>query len=382
MTGTENINRGNFQVLSILSLLSCFGAAVYFIAPLLVGGFVTELGFSSRQGGYIISAELAGFALAPIPAAIWVKRISWRTAMYIAAGSVILMNLLTSTLTDFTFYPAVRFVSGFAAGIQLSVCMAVIHRTRDPDRSLGYWFGLQLLVASVGLIFLPGLIAAFGVDAIFLLLASLHILLMLLIRFIPSGEETVKIPEVRAKGSVHILAALGFVGIFLFEAGIMGVWTYYERIGATAAIASQTIGYALSASVFFGFVGSMTAAGLTTRFSRIFPVALGTGLAILSVAILLTDFSTIAYIVSAALFSFAWYFTLPYLMACIANVDTSGRLLILSNLVTGLGTSTGPAFAALLQTSESYVPVLWMGISVMLLSLLLVSRLALQPSRA
>ena len=107
MVGAEDNNPGDFRVLSILSLLSCFGAAVYFIAPLLVGGFVTELGFSNRQGGYIISAELAGFALAPIPAAIWVKRISWRTALYIAAGSVILMNLLTSTLTDFTFYPAV-----------------------------------------------------------------------------------------------------------------------------------------------------------------------------------------------------------------------------------------------------------------------------------
>ena len=381
MTGTENINRGDFRVLSILSLLSCCGAAVYFIAPLLVGGFVTELGFSSQQGGYIISAELAGFALAPILAAIWVKRVSWRTALYLSAGSVILMNLLTASLTDLTFFLAVRCISGFAAGIQLSVCMAVIHRTRDPDRSLGYWFGLQLLVASVGLIFLPGLIAAFGVGAVFLLLAVLHTLLIFFIRLIPSGAEAGEIPEVKAKGSVHILAALGFAGIFLFELGIMGVWAYYERIGAAAAITGQTIGYALSASVFFGFVGSMTAAVLSARFSRVIPLALGAGLAILSIAILLTDFSTATYTLSAAIFSFAWYFTLPYLMACIANVDTSGRLLILSNLVTGLGTSTGPAFAALLQTSDSYAPVLWMGIIVILLSFLLISQLALQPSR-
>ena len=381
MTGTHNNKAGNYRVLTILSLLSACGAAVYFIAPLLVGGYVTQLGFSSQQGGYIISAELAGFALAPIPAAIWVRRISWRTALYLAAGSIILMNLVTSSLTGFSLFLVVRFLSGFAAGIQLAVCMAVIHRTLDPDRNLGYWFGLQLLAGSVGVIFLPGLIADFSVGSVFLLLAGLHILLLLFIRFIPDSGEIEQMPEVKATGSVPVLVALGFVGLFLFEAGIMGVWTYYERIGNAGGIAAQTIGYALSASLFLGFIGSMAAAALSTRFNRLVPVALGTGLAIFCTGLLLTDFSTVAYVISIGLFSFAWYFTLPYLMACIANVDATGRLLILSNLVTGLGTSVGPACAAFLQTSDSYVPVLWMGIITILASILFISQLALQPPR-
>ena len=381
MTGTHNNKAGNYRVLTILSLLSACGAAVYFIAPLLVGGYVTQLGFSSQQGGYIISAELAGFAVAPIPAAIWVRRISWRTALYLAAGSIILMNLVTSSLTGFSLFLAVRFLSGFAAGIQLAVCMAVIHRTLDPDRNLGYWFGLQLLAGSVGVIFLPGLIADFSVGSVFLLLAGLHTLLLLFIRFIPDSREIEQMPEVKATGSVPVLVALGFAGLFLFEAGIMGVWTYYERIGNAGGIAARTIGYALSASLFLGFIGSMAAAALSTRFNRLVPVVAGTGLAIFCTGLLLTDFTTAAYVISIGLYSFAWYFTLPYLMACIANVDATGRLLILSNLVTGLGTSVGPAWAAFLQTSDSYVPVLWMGIITMLASILFISRLALQPSR-
>ena len=381
MTGTHNNKAGNYNVLTILSLLSACGAAVYFIAPLLVGGYVTQLGFSSQQGGYIISAELAGFAVAPIPAAIWVKRISWRMALYLAAASVILMNLVTSSLTGFSLFLLVRFLSGFAAGIQLAVCMAVIHRTLDPDRSLGYWFGLQLLAGSVGVIFLPGLVADFGIGSVFLLLAGMHVLLLVFIRFIPDSGEIKQMPEVKATGSVPILVALGFAGLFLFEAGIMGVWAYYERIGNASGIAAQTIGYALSASLFLGFLGSMATAALSTRFSRLLPVMLGTGLAILCMALLLTDFSTVIYVISVGLFSFAWYFTLPYIMACIANVDTTGRLLILSNLVAAVGTSIGPACAALLQTSGSYVPVLWMGIITMLASILFISRPALQPSR-
>ena len=381
MTGTHNNKAGNYRVLTILSLLSTCGAAVYFIAPLLVGGYVTQLGFSSQQGGYIISAELAGFAVAAIPAAIWVKRFNWRTALYLSAGSVILMNLVTSSLTGFALFPVIRFLGGFASGIQLAVCMAVIHRSLDPDRSLGYWFGLQLLVASVGVIFLPALIADVSVGAVFLLIAGLHALLLLFIRFIPDSGEIEQMPEVKATGSIPVLVALGFIGLFLFEAGIMGVWAYYERIGDAGGISAQTIGYALSASLFLGFLGSMATAALSTRFNRLIPVALGTGLAIFCTALLLTDFSTAVYVVSVGLFSFAWYFTLPYIMACIANVDATGRLLILSNMVAGLGTSTGPACAALLQTSDSYVPVLWMGIIAMLVSILFVSRLALQPAR-
>ena len=381
MTGTENNNIGNFRVLTILSLLSACGSVVFFVAPLLVGGFVTQLQFSSQQAGYIISSELAGFALAPIPAAIWVKKISWRKTLYIAAGSVILMNLITGSLTSFTPYLVTRFTSGLAAGIQLAVCMAVIHRTRDPDRSLGYWFSLQLLLGSVGLIFLPKLAAAFGIGAIFILLAIFHALLLMFIRFTPDRGESEETPEVKAEGSVYVWAALGFSAIFLFGFAIMGVWTYYERIGNTAAIATQTIAYSLSAGVFFGFVGSSAAALLSTRFNRVIPVATGIGLAVLSIAVLLTDFAAATYILSACLFGFAWYFTLPYLMACIANVDNSGRLLILSNMSGGLGLTLGPACAALLQTGVSYTPVLQMGIIAMLLSFLFIVRLAVQPSR-
>ena len=323
MTGTQNNKAGNYRVLTILSLLSTCGAAVYFIAPLLVGGYVTQLGFSSQQGGYIISAELAGFAVAAIPAAIWVKRFNWRTALYLSAGSVILMNLVTSSLTGFALFPVVRFLGGFASGIQLAVCMAVIHRNLDPDRSLGYWFGLQLLVASVGVIFLPALIADVSVGAVFLLIAGLHALLLLFIRFIPDSGEIEQMPEVKATGSIPVLVALGFVGLYLFEAGIMGVWAYYERIGDAGGISAQTIGYALSASLFLGFLGSMATAALSTRFNRLIPVALGTGLAIFCTALLLTDFSTAVYVVSVQFvhFRLVFYPAVHYGLYCQRGCD-------------------------------------------------------------
>ena len=343
---------------------------------------VNPLGFSSQQNVYIILAELVGLAVAAIPAAIWVNRISWRVALYLAAGSVILMNLVTSSLTGFSLFLLVRFLSGFTAGIQLAVCMAVIHRALDPDRSLGYWFGLQLLVGSAGVRFLPGLVADFGVGAVSLLIAVFHtLLLLLLIGFTPDRGEIEQMPEVKATGSIPVLVALGFVGLLLFEAGFSGVMAYYDRIGFDGVITASQSRAGWSAVLFAGFLGSMATAVLSTRFNRLVPVVLGTGLAIFGMALLLTDFSTDVYVISHRLLFFAFCFILPYIMGCIANVDATGRWLTLSIMVAWLGIYTGRACAALLQTSDSYTPVLQMGIITMLLSILFVSKLALQPSR-
>ena len=58
------------------------------------------------------------------------------------------------------------------------------------------------------------MIADFSVGSVFLLLAGLHILLLLFIRFIPDSGEIEQMPEVKATGSVPVLVALGFVLIF------------------------------------------------------------------------------------------------------------------------------------------------------------------------
>ena len=376
----------NYRVLTILSLLSVCTPATFLYQPAVSIGYIIQLGFSGQQSILIFLAELSGFAIAAIPAAIWVKRFSWRTALYLSAVSVILMNLLTSSLTGFALFPVIRFLGGFAAGIQLAVCMAVIHRNLDPDRSLGYWFGLQFLVGSVGVIFLPRLVEDFGIGSVFLLLAGMHVSLLAFIRFIPDSGEIEQMPEVKATGSVPILVALGFAGLFLFMGGISGVWAQYLNIGVVGigfdAVYTVSNSPAWASPILFaGFLGSMAAAVLSTRFNRLVPVAMGTGLAIFCMVLLLTDFSTGVYVVSGRLLNFAVYFTLPYIMGCIANVDATGRLLILSNMVAWLGASTGPAWAYILQTSDSYTPVFLMGIIIMLLSILFVSNLALQPPR-
>ena len=401
MIGTQNIT-ANYRVLTILSLLNACGmAGLLTINSLLtiayrnqyVGQYAESL--SSEQLALHFSltmvVEMTGFAVAAIPAAIWVKRFSWRTALYLSAGSVILMNLLSTSLIGFALFPVIRFLGGFAAGMQLAVCMAVIHRNLDPDSSLGYWFGLQLLVGLVGVIFLRDFEGGLSmkIGTFFLLIAGLHALLLLFIRFIPDSGEIEQVPEVKATTSIPVLVALGFIGLYLFLAVRSGVHNWclqklVDSLGREDALSTymRVREDFWPVALFAGFLGSMVTAVLSTRFNRLVPVALGMGLAIFGMALLLTDFSIDVFGISVILSHFALYFTLPYIMGCIANVDAAGRLLILSSMVAFLGSIMGSAWAAILfQTSDSHTPVLWMGIITMLLSILFVSKLALQPPR-
>jgi MFS family permease len=180
---------------------------------------------------------------------------------------------------------------------------------------------------------------------------------------------------------ILLLALLGFGSIFLFEVAVMGLWTYYERIGDAGGLETQNVAYALSVGNFFGFLGSLATAALSTRFGRLLPIGFGIGLAVVAIVILGTNFGVAAFVFSSCAFCFAWYFTLPYMMAAIANIDSSGRLLVFVNFVTGLGLTAGPAIAARLQTAGSYQPVIWMGIGTLATAFVLVIRLAVQPVR-
>ena len=168
----------SYLTILALSLVNSCGAASLLLAPLIVGGLVTTLGFSSEQSGYIISSELAGIALAAIPAALWLSRFNWQRVLYVMLVMLIAGNFLTSTLTDYSTFLIVRFITGFTAGLSLAVSMSVINLSRDPDRNLGLWFSVQLLLTVVGLAVLPAFISGFGIAGVYTLLAAFQFVLL------------------------------------------------------------------------------------------------------------------------------------------------------------------------------------------------------------
>ncbi|MBN3823745.1 MFS transporter, partial [Burkholderia sp. Ac-20384] len=64
---------------------------------------------------------------------------------------------------------------------------------------------------------------------------------------------------------------------------------------------------------------------------------------------------------SAAIFAFkfAWTFVLPFILATVAQIDTSGRLVATLNFVIGAGLAAGPLLAGLMLDAGGTMRVLF-----------------------
>ena len=109
----------SYLTLTVLSINNACGTAALLLAPVVVGGLVTTLPFSSEQAGYVISVELAGFALAAIPAALWIRHFNWHWVLYVVVSAMLAGNLITSGLQTVPAFLLVRFLAGFGAGLSI-----------------------------------------------------------------------------------------------------------------------------------------------------------------------------------------------------------------------------------------------------------------------
>lgn len=367
-------------------VLGTLSVVVLFVAPVLIGAMVELLGFSEAQAGYVISIELAGMSLATFLALYLSSRCNWRTILLAALSGMVLGNLASYFASEFTSLLGIRFLVGIAAGVSMSTCFAIIGLTRDPDRTFGLYVTGQLLFGSLGLYFLPRFFSVLGFNFVYLIVALLIFALLFLLRFLPQAgrptedDKSSQLSNDRP-GIARIFAYCGLLAIFVYYVGQYGVWAYLERMAFESALANDTIGEILSLATIVGILGALSAAMLSARYGRFLPIGFGILLSLFSMRMLLGQIEQRQFLIAACILSFTFNFVLPYIMACIANVDVTGRLLILSNLFSGAGLAAGPALAAMLQEKSGYDAIIWAGILFTTLSLFLIARLAYYKSR-
>ncbi|EPF40015.1 transporter, partial [Klebsiella pneumoniae subsp. pneumoniae CIP 52.145 = B5055] len=93
------------------------------------------------------------------------------------------------------------------------------------------------------------------------------------------------------------------------------------------------VGLVLAAATVCGIIGAGGAALRGTRRADRLPVWLGYGLLIVSVGLLIGQPLLVRYAIAALLFKFTWTFVLPFILARVAGLDNSGRLMNSINLV-------------------------------------------------
>ena len=357
---------GNLALLAAIVVFAAITPTILMTAPAVAAQLAAQWQLSPARVGDLFSVELGAMSLATLPAFHWLKRVDWRHAALLAGLLFIAANLASALAGSYPLLLALRFCSALAGGSLMILCLSSAASTATPSRVYGLWVMGQLVVGAVGLALLPALFERFGLAACYLLLAGLMGLALPLSRAFPSGSPPA---EARAStGAVHsrLRVGLGILAVLTFYISLSGVWTFISAIAEGAGIGTGASGEVLAVATLMGIAGAACASFIGNRLPRDL-MLLGGYLAMAAAILLLIGQPPLArFALAALLFKFTWTFALPFILACLADLDRSGRLMNASNLV------IGPALAGrLIEGSGGFLPLLPIAAGLAALSLLL-----------
>lgn len=361
-----------WQRLAAIVLFAAITPTILMTAPAVAAQLAVQWQLSPAQIGDLFSFELGAMSLATLPAFWWLRCVNWRVAALAAAVLFIAANLLSTLADTYAQLLILRLFSALAGGSLMIICLASAATTANPSRVYGLWVMGQLVVGAVGLALLPGLFERYGLQSGYLILAGMMALLLPLVRGFPCAHAATQAIRAAVTGT-RVKAVLGVAAVLAFYISLGGVWTFIGALGASAGISAQHSGEILAIATVMGIAGAACTSLIGTRLPRLSLLLAGYALMAAAVLLLLGQPTLVRFALAALLFKFAWTFILPLILACLADLDHSGKLMNASNLVIGGGLAIGPAMAGrLVEASGGFAVLLIGGTVITLLSLVLI----------
>ncbi|WP_175865015.1 MFS transporter [Burkholderia cepacia] len=323
------------------------------VAPAVAGQLATQLGLSASQIGTYFFVELGAFSLATVPSYLWLGRIDARRVAAFAIALFGAGNLLTALwMPGFVALLALRAVTVLGGGSLMVLCMTSAATSENSDRVYGLWVVGQLIAGAIGLFVLPHVFAAFGLRALYVALAGLALLAAPLSRGFPSSLGARTAPTQHARGAAartpQGLIVLAIGAVLTFYLAIGSVWTFASRAAAEAGLDPQSTGNVLAIASVMGIAGAALASCAGGRLARRAMLTAGYALLAASLVALAVMRQAGGYSAAIFAFKFAWTFVLPFILATVAQIDSSGRLVATLNFVIGAGLAAGPLLAGLM----------------------------------
>ncbi|WP_160286952.1 MFS transporter [Pseudomonas knackmussii] len=330
-------------LLAAVVLFAAITPAVLLTAPAIASQLAVQLQLEPARIGDLFAVELGAMSLATLPSLYWLKRVDWRLAGLLAALGFILANLASAQAVDYHTLLGLRGLSAFCGGSLMILCLSCAAGMPNPSRAYGIWVLGQLVLGAIGLALLPRLYQAYGLGAGYLALAALMLLALPLVRAFPAGASAVARGGSQQPAPARWKVLTAILGLFGFYVALSAVWTFVGAIGARAGLSATLGGEVLAVATLAGIVGAGCASLIGERWRRERQLVAGFSLMALAILLLLGDPPLARFALAALLFKFTWTYALPFILASLAELDASGRLMSLSNLVIGAGLALGPA---------------------------------------
>ena len=363
--------------------LSCIGIFGIMAAPILANVLGATLQLDDAQIGRIIFAEIGGAALASVVATAWIPRANWRLVGALAILSVVIINLLSGIQSDAMILTLMRFLAGFLGqGTAFAVAIGVINSSSNPDRIFGFSIASQVAISIILLLVLPGLGAAYGIKGVLWPLAALALVVLPLLKWIPTISPKLVAADVAASSGSTRLAVATLVVLLIWCTGIGSMWAFLLNIGEAGGLDATRAGQAMAISSGIAICGALAASALAGRGGRLLPVSVALLVQIAAILLLQGEMSFLRFAATCAVFQTFWNFTGPYLMGMVAASDPTGRISMLLPVAQSTGFGIGPAIAGSLMVTGNLTAANTVGVVGCLLALLLFIPVVIRAGRA
>jgi len=360
--------RTRLEGLAALIMLGFIATAGMFsanIMPVLVSALREGLGYSARDAGLIGAADVYGAAFGCALAALLIRKLPWRATAAVMLTAMILIDALSTLWGGFGTLLPLRLAHGLIGGVSVGIGFSVIARTPAPDRGFGVLMLIQFWLAGLAVMLLPRLAAQWGPAVVFLGLAALSMLALILLPLVPDYPEQPTpplAPRSRARWNAPLL--LGLLGLFLFQATKMSLYSYLFGFGHSLQLSTGFLSAVVAAAAWLGSLGCLAVVTLGLRYGRLRPLCVAIVLAVAAyVAFLWCQGIPVLFAAAEITVAMVWAFVAPYLFGMCSSFDGQGRMAAWSSFFSKLGMATGPALGGVVLAETHYERLLWLAIA-------------------
>lgn len=371
---SKKVDANSIMSVAIVALIAATGMMHITLTPLIVGGFVDDLGFTSKFAGWITTAAVGGTALGAVLTSVFLSRLDIRSSIYCCLALMLVFDLLTTLTTDGSMLMALRFGAGFSGSVASSIALGTFAALQQPGRGYGafniFYFGL----AAVTFLSIPYAMESLsmGVSAIFYTIMAFTCLCLVLFTFINLASHSQQGRSLQT-GSLDLLfnpaVLISLLMFMLIMVATGGLWTYFERLGVSAGLTLEHIGLSISSSSITGGIGAFAAILLGSWCLKYPAFAIGTLCYAVGIYILTNpNITANEYYCAALMEGLGLSFLISIYQTLLASLDKAGRIAALGVFVIAIGRTLGVILATSLVTDNSFTVVPWTSLALLLVS--------------
>jgi len=340
---------------SAVAAIGTVAVLVFALLPVISGVLASRFVLDDMQTGFAATAYFAAYAVITSTSGLWIRRFNWRKVLKLGFAAMIIGLVSCVFAASFTAAQISLALVGVGAGLLFPVSFTIASEMRHTDRVFAIKLTAEQLVPAAMLFLLTSSFLLVDIYAdLFLIILFGVIVGSFSIPFVPDNmrqQEEKERSHGSKRGNVR-WGLLALVGLLINFAGFAGVWAFLERIASSNSLDPSFTERWIAIGLVTSGVGPLCVAFVGERLDRRVAIAAASTVTVLCLLLLNGGTTELRYGAALFLLPLAFYFSISYMLAIVAEVDYNGKVSSLMSFVLAVGAISGPPMFGYLKSID------------------------------